>query len=86
MAELVINFDELNLRELFEVQNQRLCNGVQRAIRLTISKQIHMYTSICKDQPAIACKTVEDLSQSLVPFHIAGTLEKFIEHSCDAFF
>lgn len=78
---LVIDFDELYFGELFEIFGQRARNVVERAIRLTSANQIHVCNAICKSQFAVAGETVEDERESLVAFHIAGTLEKFIEHS-----
>lgn len=80
MSELVINLDELDLRELFEIRHQRTRDGVKRPIRLTIPFQINMYSPICKDKPAVACKAIEYESKSFVPFHITGTLEELIKN------
>ena len=86
MSELVINLDELNLRELFEIRHQRTCDGVKRPIRLTIPCQINMHASIRKDKPAVACKAIEYQSESLVPFHIARTFEELIQHRSNSIF
>jgi hypothetical protein len=84
MAELIINLDELDLRELFEICHQRTRDGVKRSIRLAIPCEINIRASIRKDKPAIASKAVENKSKSPVPFHIAGTLEELIEYRSDA--
>ena len=86
MAKLVINLDELNLRELFEIRHQRTRDRVERPIRLAVTSQINVHPPIGKDKPAIACKAVEYETQSLISFHIAGTLEELIEDSRDALF
>jgi len=86
MAELIINLDELNLRELFEICHQRTRDGVKRPIRLAIPCEINVRASIRKDKPGIASKAVENKSKSSVPFHIAGTLEELIEYGSDALF
>ena len=86
MSELVVNLDELNLRELFEIRHQRTHNGVKRPIRLTIPCQINMHSSIRKDKPAVACKAIEYQSESLVPFHIARTFEELIQNRSNSIF
>ena len=45
-----------------------------------------MYAPVRKDKPAIACKAVKHETESLVSFHIAGTLEKLIKHGSDTIF
>ena len=77
---LVIDFDKLYFRELFEIFGQRACNVVERTIGLTFANQIHVRNAICKSKFAITGETVEDERESLIAFYIAGTLEKFIEH------
>ena len=86
MAELVINLDELNLRELFEIRHQRTCDGVKSAIRLTIPFKINVDTAIRKDKSTIAGKAVKYECESLVSLHIAGAPEKLIEHRSDTIF
>jgi hypothetical protein len=86
MAELIINLDELNLWELFEIRHQRTRDGIKRPIRLAIPAEINMHPPIRKDKPAIACKAVKYKAESLVPFHITGTLEELIEDSSNALF
>jgi hypothetical protein len=81
VAKLIIDFDELNLRKLFEVRHQRASDGIQRAIRLTIPCQINMHATICKDNISIACKTIEYNCKPLIPFNATRTLEKLIEYS-----
>jgi len=46
---------------------------------LAIAGEIHIHASIRKDKPVIAGEAIEHLRKSLVPFHIAGTLEKLIQ-------
>ena len=74
----IVNLDILNLRELFEILHERLCDGVQRPVRLTFASQINMCNPICNDQFAVTRKTVEHQPQSLIPFNIPRTLEVFI--------
>lgn len=86
MAELIINLDELNLRELFDVRHKRTCDVIKRAIRLTIPCKINMHASIRKDKSAVACKAVEYETESLVSFNVTGALEELIEHRSYAIF
>ena len=86
MPKLIINLYKLNLRELFNVRHQRASNIIEGAIGLTGSLQVNMHASICKDESAVPGKAVEHCGQSLVPFHIAGTFEEFIQHSSDMIF
>jgi hypothetical protein len=86
MTELIINLDELNLRELFEIRHQRTRDGVKRSVRLAVPTEIDMHSPIRKHKPAIACKAVKYEAESLVSFHIAGTLEELIEDSSNALF
>ena len=86
MAELVINLDELDLWELFEIRHQRARDGVKRPIRLAIPAEINMHPPIRKDKLAIACKTIKYETESLVSFHIARALEELIEDSSNALF
>lgn len=76
---MIVDLDELDLRELFESQHQRARDSIKRSIRLALPNQIDIHAAIRKLNFTIACKTVIDDCQSLIPFHIAGTLEKFIE-------
>ena len=77
---LVIDFDELYFGELFDIFGQWARNVIEGAIGLTFTSQIHMCNAVCKNQFAITGETIEDQGESLIAFHIAGTLEKFIEH------
>ena len=86
MAELVINLDELNLWELFEIRQQQTRDCVKRAVRLAIPCKVNVHSPVCKDQPAIACKAVEYKAKSLVSFHIARTFEELIEYRSDMLF
>jgi|GEM_PF-3251477 len=86
MTKLIINLDELNLGELFEIRHQRTRNGVKRPVRLAVPAEIDMHPPISKDKPAIACKTIKYQAESLVSFHITGTFEELIEDSSHALF
>ena len=86
MTKLIVDLNKLDLRELFDICHEQSGNVIKRPIRLTIPCQIHIYAAICKHKPAIACKTVEYETQSLIPLNIAGTLEEFIEHGSHTVF
>ena len=76
----IINFDELNFRELFEVFHKRARNSIERAIRLATAREIHMHDTIGKRNFAVAGETVEHEGESLVAFDITGTFEIFVKH------
>jgi len=86
MAELIVNLDELDLRELFEICHQRARDCVERSIRLAIPCEINIRASIPKDKPVIASKAIKDKTEPLVSFHNAGTLEELIEDRSNALF
>jgi hypothetical protein len=73
----------LNFRELLEVEHQRERDGVERAIRLTTAREVHMRDAIGKSKFAIAIETIEDEGESLIAFNIARAFEVFIKHSTD---
>ena len=79
----IINFDELNFGELFEIEHQGERNGIERAIRLTTTGKIHMCNTISKCKFGVTSKTVGHERQPLVTFDITGTFEVFIEHGAD---
>jgi hypothetical protein len=76
----IVDLDKLNLRELFQILQEGLCNGVQRPVRLTLSDQIHVRNTICNDQFAVPCETVAHQPKSLIPLNIPRTLEEFIQN------
>jgi len=81
MPELVVNLDELELGELFDIRHQETSDIIKGAIGLAIPCQIYIDSSIGKDKPLIPCKAIQDRCESLVTFHITGTFEEFIQHS-----
>ena len=83
VPQLIIDLDELDLRELFEVQHQWTCDIVKRPIRLATACKIEISAAIRKCNPAVACKPVADHRKALVAFHIARPFEEFIEHRID---
>lgn len=80
---MVVDLDELNVRELLEVDGQRAGDGVERAVGLTGAGQIDVRHAVGKFEPAVACKAVEDQGKPIVAFHIAGTLEELVQDSPD---
>ena len=80
---MIVNLDELNFRELFEIRHDRLRDGVQRPIRLATAREIDMYNAICVFEFAITRKAIEHKREPLIAFHIAGTFEVFIQHRAD---
>lgn len=84
MTKLIVDLDESNLRELLEICHQRTRDGIECPVRLAIPCEINIGTTIRKLEFAVACKTVVYHRQPLIPFHITGTLEEFIEHRIDS--
>lgn len=80
---MVVDLDELNVRELFEIDGQRAGNGVECAVGLTGTGQVDVRHAVGKFEPVIACKAVEDEGKPVVAFHIAGTLEELVQDSAD---
>jgi len=76
----IIDLDELHFGELLEVLHQRARNGVERAVRLTATREIDVRNAIGKCELAVTIETVEHERESLVAFDIARTFEIFIEH------
>ena len=55
----IVNLDELNFRELFEIFHERARDGIKRAIRLTIAHKIDMRDTIGKHKFAVTVETVQ---------------------------
>ena len=68
---------------MFEARHQRARDVIQRAIRNTISSQVHIHTTIRKLHFTVPRKPIGNHCQSLVPLHVAGTLEEFIKDRID---
>ena len=75
----IVDLDELNFRELFEIFHERARDGIKRAIRLTIPHKIDMRDTIGKHKFAVTVETVQHQGESLVTFDIARAFEIFIE-------
>jgi hypothetical protein len=73
----------LNIRELFEVEHQRLGDRIERAVRLTCAFEINVRDAISVTQAVVASEAVEDQGETLIAFHIAWAFEKFVEHTAD---
>ena len=80
---MVVDLDELNLGELFEVRHDRLCDAVECPVRLTTTREVDVCDAVSIFDPVISSETVEHERKALVALHITGTLEEFIEHSAD---
>jgi len=74
----IIDLDELNLRELFEILSERLRDGIKCTVRLAIACEIHLGNTICNDKFAVTRKTIQHKPQPLIPFYIARAFEEFI--------
>lgn len=68
---------------MFEVRHQRACNGIERAIGLALAGQIYVDDAIGVFDFVVAGEAIQHESESLVAFHVAGTLEVFIKHCTD---
>ena len=76
----IVNFHELNFRELFEIFHERARDGVERAVRLATAREVYMRDTIGKCNFVVASESVEHEGEPLVAFDAAGTFEIFIEH------
>jgi len=83
MTKLIIDLDELNLRELFETRRERARDVIQRAVRQAIPCQINMHATVGKLNFAIACETIIDPGKTLIPFYITRSLKELIENRID---
>lgn len=80
---MVVDLDELNVRELLEVGGQRAGNGVECTVGLTGAGQVDVRHAVGKFEPAVACEAVEDEGKPVVAFHVTGTFEELIQDSAD---
>jgi hypothetical protein len=80
---LIVDLDELNIGELFEVRHERARDGVERTVGLTIASEVNVRDAIRVFEAAVACKAVQHEGKPPVAFHIAGTFEKFVQHRAD---
>lgn len=79
----IVDLDELNFGELFEVLHERKRNRVKRAIRLATPRKVNVGNTIGKCQFAIASESVEHKRKPLITFDIPRTFEVFIENGAD---
>lgn len=80
---MIVDLDELDLGELFEVRHQRTRDRIQRAVRHAVSRQVNIGATVREHHSAIACETVTDHRQPLIALHVTGPFEEFIEHRID---
>lgn len=78
---LIIDFDEVNIGELFEVCHERARDRVKGSVRLAAPGEVNMSDAICILQPGIASEAIQYQCQSLIPFNIPGSLKEFIQNS-----
>lgn len=80
---MIVYLDELDFRELFEVRHDRLCNGIQRAVRLTTTREIDVCNAACIFEFSVSGETIKHERETLIALHIARTFEVFIENRAD---
>ena len=80
---LIVDLDKLNLGELLEIGHERMCDCVKCAVRLAITLKVNVRNTVCEDQFAIACETIEHKSEPSVSFNVARTFEKLIKNRAD---
>ena len=80
---MIVDLYELNVRELLEVQHERACDGIQRAIRLAGSFQIYMRNTIGKFKFAVSSKAIENYCKVLITLYIARTFKELIQYSAN---
>jgi hypothetical protein len=80
---LVVNLDELNFGELFEVKRQRARNGVKCSVRLAGTCEVYVRDTIGKFKPVIAREAIENERKILIALHVTGTFEKFVQDSAN---
>jgi hypothetical protein len=79
MPELVIDLDELDLREFFKTRYQWTRDVVERAVRLAAPGKVHIDPTVSKLHFPVARKTVVDHGETPVPFHVTRTLEELVQ-------
>ena len=79
MTIFVVDFDELDFRELFEVRRDRARDVIKCAVGLAGAGEINMRNTFGKSKFAIARETIEDQGEALIALHVTGTSEIFIE-------
>lgn len=80
---MIVDLDELDLRELFEIGHQGTGNRVERPVRLALPGEINIHAAVQELDFAIPRKAIIDHCEPLIAFHISGTLEELVEHSTD---
>ncbi len=80
---MIVYLDELNIGELFEIEDERARDVIERAIGLAIASEINMRDTISVFKFAIASEAIEDEGDAFVAFDTAGTFEEFVEDATD---
>lgn len=80
---MIIDLDELNIGELFEVEDQRACDVVERAIGLTVAREVDVRNTISIFEFAVTSEAIEDEGDAFIALDTAGTFEKFVEDAAD---
>jgi len=79
MPELVVDLDELDLRQFFKARYQWTRDVIQSAVRLAAPRKVNVNSTVSKLHFPVAGKTVTDHGETPVPFHVARTLEELIQ-------
>ena len=69
----------MNIGELLEVERERARDVVERAVGLTVAREVDMRHTIGKLKLAVAREAVKDEGDALVAFNVAGTFEEFVQ-------
>ena len=77
----IIDLDEINIRELFEVCHERARDRVKCSVRLAAAGEVNVSDAICILEPGIASEAIQYQCQSLIPFYITGSFKEFIQNS-----
>jgi hypothetical protein len=80
---LIVDLDELNIGELFEVEDERARDVIERAVGLAIAREIDMCDTISVFEFTIASEAIEDEGDAFVTFDIAGTFEELVQDAAD---
>ena len=60
-----------------------MSDRIECSVGLAMPNQIDMDNTVSVGDFTIAGEAIEDKSETLIAFHIAGTLEEFIQHRTD---
>ncbi len=68
---------------MFEVERERTCDVVKRAVGLTVAHQIDMRHTVGVLELAVACKAIEDEGKASITFNVTWTLEELVQDSAN---